>query len=311
MLQPVLYTPMLLGCGVYGQIIACGAHVQKRVSFEWEQHLERANRLLATSSATAEQRNFVKRALAKRGRDANGARPFKSGDVHAQYAQFENDETVLDANTDEVGALRLLQGHPNIVELHEFDARTCVITLERCDGDITMLMERHYEFYVSDMARLLSAMHHLRDRDVVHCDIKPENVLFCRAPSGRMIYKLCDFGLAERSGVSVLAQYKYTEGYRCWELLVCRDGESYVVLKFEHDWWALAITMLEMMIYHKRGRLYLLLMPSQLGCIELQALIDRLLKDIRCPETRRVLRAMLRACPGERVLPGEDFRLPT
>lgn len=48
------------------------------------------------------------------------------------------------------------------------------------------------------MRDVLRALRHMHQRHMVHCDIKPANVLFTRQQGGGYRFKICDMGLALR-----------------------------------------------------------------------------------------------------------------
>ena len=47
------------------------------------------------------------------------------------------------------------------------------------------------------LAEIADALHHAHQRDVIHRDIKPHNVVLAPHPSGGTIVKVLDFGLAK------------------------------------------------------------------------------------------------------------------
>lgn len=51
--------------------------------------------------------------------------------------------------------------------------------------------------------QIVQALHHLHTRRIMHCDVKPENILFVEA--GTLVIKLSDFGNAQ-SRYHLLAQ---------------------------------------------------------------------------------------------------------
>lgn len=297
-----------LGRGQYGCINVKTPHAQevnKTCPFDVLKHFINGHRLLH-SLLTLDQRKFVLNALPPDYQvdAAHTVSGYPAEQVRNKFEEFQSHETVRRVNKDEAAALQRVQGHDHIVKLLGFDELLCILHLERCAGDVTVLMHNNYRFDVYVLAQLPSALRHLQYQRVVHGDIKPENILFKRSPSGRVVLKLCDFGLAEPVGAIAFARYKYTEGYRCFELMTCRDEDAEVELKCEHDWWAMGITLLELLIYHKRGRLYAQMAALTSGLAQ-QLFIERLLQLIRCRVTQNALRQMLHVWPRQRRLPSD------
>nr|XP_005158873.1 serine/threonine-protein kinase D1 isoform X1 [Danio rerio] len=106
----------------------------------------------------------------------------------------------------EVAILQNLH-HPGIVNLEcmfETPERVFVV-MEKLHGDMLEMIlssekgrlpERITKFLVS---QILVALRHLHFKNIVHCDLKPENVLLASADSFPQV-KLCDFGFARIIG---------------------------------------------------------------------------------------------------------------
>lgn len=43
--------------------------------------------------------------------------------------------------------------------------------------------------------QIASGLDHMHENDVVHCDLKEENILLHKHPEGSIRAKICDFGL--------------------------------------------------------------------------------------------------------------------
>src|SRR6185436_7759294 len=49
---------------------------------------------------------------------------------------------------------------------------------------------------------VLSAMHHVHQKGIVHRDVKPANIFFAVEPDGHVIPKILDFGIAKLPAAS-------------------------------------------------------------------------------------------------------------
>uniref|UniRef100_A0A8C7GCE1 protein kinase C n=1 Tax=Oncorhynchus kisutch TaxID=8019 RepID=A0A8C7GCE1_ONCKI len=106
----------------------------------------------------------------------------------------------------EVAILQNLH-HPGVVNLEcmfETPERVFVV-MEKLHGDMLEMIlssekgrlpERITKFFVS---QILQALRHLHFKNIVHCDLKPENVLLASADAFPQV-KLCDFGFARIIG---------------------------------------------------------------------------------------------------------------
>ncbi|XP_061467943.1 ribosomal protein S6 kinase alpha-5 isoform X2 [Rhineura floridana] len=109
----------------------------------------------------------------------------------------------LEANTQrEITALKLCEGHPNVVKLHEVyhDQLHTFLVMELLKGGELLeriQKKRHFsETEASNiMRRLVSAVSHMHDVGVVHRDLKPENLIFIDENDNSEI-KIIDFGFA-------------------------------------------------------------------------------------------------------------------
>ncbi|KAL8169044.1 UNVERIFIED_CONTAM: Ribosomal protein S6 kinase alpha-5 [Gekko kuhli] len=109
----------------------------------------------------------------------------------------------LEANTQrEITALKLCEGHPNVVKLHEIyhDQLHTFLVMELLKGGELLERIRKKKLFSETeasyiMRRLVSAVSHMHDVGVVHRDLKPENLLFTDESDNSEI-KIIDFGFA-------------------------------------------------------------------------------------------------------------------
>ncbi|XP_029396636.1 ribosomal protein S6 kinase alpha-5 isoform X2 [Mus pahari] len=109
----------------------------------------------------------------------------------------------MEANTQkEITALKLCEGHPNIVKLHEVfhDQLHTFLVMELLNGgELFERIKRKKHFSETEasyiMRKLVSAVSHMHDVGVVHRDLKPENLLFTDENDNLEI-KVIDFGFA-------------------------------------------------------------------------------------------------------------------
>ena len=75
------------------------------------------------------------------------------------------------------------------------------LVLERCDADLRFLVQQGFVFtehmQILILLQLLDAVMYLHKCNVIHCDIKPSNVLVNFDMNGNVLVKLCDFGLSQ------------------------------------------------------------------------------------------------------------------
>ncbi|CAH1249874.1 KALRN [Branchiostoma lanceolatum] len=71
---------------------------------------------------------------------------------------------------------------------------------QRCDGELLEHLVKVPDLCEADivqyLAQLLEALQYIHSKDIVHLDIKPENLLLTKSESGQI--KLCDFGLSRQ-----------------------------------------------------------------------------------------------------------------
>ncbi|KAG8561879.1 hypothetical protein GDO81_015511 [Engystomops pustulosus] len=109
----------------------------------------------------------------------------------------------MESNTQkEIAAMKLCEGHPNIVKLHDVhhDQLHTFLVMELLKGgELFERIKKKKSFSESEasyiMRKLVSAVSHMHDVGVVHRDLKPENFLFTDESDNSEI-KIIDFGFA-------------------------------------------------------------------------------------------------------------------
>ncbi|GFY63841.1 ribosomal protein S6 kinase alpha-5 [Trichonephila inaurata madagascariensis] len=104
--------------------------------------------------------------------------------------------------TREIHLLKLCQGHPNIVNLHEVfqdEAHTYIVLELLRGGELLERIRKKSKFTESEAMKichqLVSAVNFMHSHGVVHRDLKPENLLYMDS-SDNAIIKIVDFGFA-------------------------------------------------------------------------------------------------------------------
>lgn len=93
--------------------------------------------------------------------------------------------------------------HPNIVTITDFVATRDVtfLVMELIEGEELVALLDRGPMPVRDafavMEQMLSSLAYAHERDVIHRDLKPQNVLVRRLPGGRLHAEILDFGLAK------------------------------------------------------------------------------------------------------------------
>lgn len=132
--------------------------------------------------------------------------------------------------------------------LKQGGAKLLVSRGEQYDGDVRSLGS---ELDLFDFAAQMDeALAFLRERRVIHRDIKPENVYFLREPSGNIVYKLGDFGLAtfaDKDGITTDKIYAGTMVFLDKPCLYAWEHDEEVPCSsFATDRFALGATLIQL-----------------------------------------------------------------
>ena len=155
-----------------------------------------------------EDRKVLKRGMACKVIDLNEFRS-PPGRVH-DVPLYE----AIEEMTREAQLMKTLD-HPNVVKFEQLfyihDPHTgfpfirTLLFMELCQGDVAKLLEQHpnKKFSQNEARRVMvdvcRGLKYLHDKDVVHFDIKPNNILYLTdSNTGDRVYKLTDFGLSQR-----------------------------------------------------------------------------------------------------------------
>lgn len=204
----------------------------------------------------------------------------------------------------EIKLLKSLK-HPHIVDMKDFlwDKQQIYIITEYCNGgDLSSYIKRRHMLPENIckifLRQLALAIRYMREHEVSHFDLKPQNLLLCRSP-GRYILKVADFGFAQHLKLGEAnTAIKGSLLYMAPEIVL---KESYDA---RADLWSIGNIFFECLY----GR-------APYRSVTVQELLDkiRLKQKIEFPSHVRIstecedlLRRLLRHNPAERIT-FEDF----
>lgn len=133
--------------------------------------------------------------------------------------------------------------HPNLIALKSFGLDDNSITMERGICDLSKFEEYNFsnEDYKNIFYQILCGMQHIHNRGLMHCDIKPANVVLFKDKK----VKLIDFGSCTKNGsflqISQFFNAAYTLQYRAPEIFETFHYNE------KADSWALGCTFYEIL----------------------------------------------------------------
>lgn len=159
---------------------------------------------------------------------------------------------IHEATIREVNILRMVAGHPYIIELHDvFESVTFIfLVFELCkQGElfdhltsVVTLSEKKTKVI---MKQLFEAVAHVHSKGIVHRDLKPENILL----DDNMNIKLTDFGFARvLEPGEKLQDLCGTPGYLAPETLKAAMVENAEGYSVEVDVWACGVIMYTLLV---------------------------------------------------------------
>ena len=144
--------------------------------------------------------------------------------------------------------------HDNIVRVFTYlkPVKWRFIVMEFCDvGNVDdLILKNGGELTVSmvkDFSRsILSALRYLHEQNIVHNDVKPENIMVHRTVNGQYMYKLADFGGAEpadRPYSSMLKSVSGTWAYMAPEKVLINKQTERLDYNAKADIYALGVSI--------------------------------------------------------------------
>lgn len=163
-----------------------------------------------------------------------------------------SDEGVYEATKREIEVLRMVAGHPFIIELHDvFESMTFIfLVFELCEhgelfDHLTTVVTLSEKKTKVIMRQLFEALAHVHGKGIVHRDLKPENILL----DDNYNIKLTDFGFAKvlQPG-ETLTDVCGTPGYLAPEVLHFAMFEGSEGYTHAVDLWACGVIMYTLLV---------------------------------------------------------------
>ncbi|TAK72537.1 MAG: serine/threonine-protein kinase [Gammaproteobacteria bacterium] len=149
----------------------------------------------------------------------------------------------LQKEIDLMGRLTKLNA-PNIVRflngVYDNVQHKCYVVMEYMPGTLSnFIADKKINFKQCEQvtAQLAKALDFLHRINIVHCDVKPDNILAKQQNNGKINIKLCDFGLATKMGT--MQYVNGTPEYLAPELLIGLGLGEKLPAEYSRDIWAL------------------------------------------------------------------------
>ena len=165
----------------------------------------------------------------------------------------------------EINTLRMCEGHPYIIDLHDvFETSTFIfLVFELCEKgelfdyltEVVTLSEKRTRYV---MRQLLEAIEFMHSKNIIHRDLKPENILL----DNHVNVKLSDFGFATISKDRDNFDLCGTPGYLAPEVLAVSMYDDAPPYGKEVDLWACGVIMYTLLVgcppFWHRKQMYML-----------------------------------------------------
>ncbi|KAG6455328.1 phosphorylase b kinase gamma catalytic chain, liver/testis isoform isoform X2 [Manduca sexta] len=160
--------------------------------------------------------------------------------------------TMRDATRQEIHILRMVAGHPYIIELQDvFESETFIfLVFELCKNgelfdyltSVVTLSEKKTRYI---MRQVLEGVRYVHSKSIVHRDLKPENILL----DDQLNVKITDFGFAKvlKDGER-LFELCGTPGYLAPETLKANMFDDAPGYGMEVDIWACGVIMFTLLV---------------------------------------------------------------
>uniref|UniRef100_A0A2A4K577 Serine/threonine-protein kinase ULK3 n=1 Tax=Heliothis virescens TaxID=7102 RepID=A0A2A4K577_HELVI len=219
-------------------------------------------------------------------------------------SRVKNSGSAVDNLITEIRLLKTLT-HPHIVHMKNFtwDDKNIYIIMEFCcGGDLSKYIHRYGRVPEKQvlyfLQQLASALKFLREKGVVHMDLKPHNLLLHKGSDGKYMLKVADFGFAQHMTTDSLRSVRGSPLYMAPEML---SGEYDARV----DLWSVGVIMYECLF--GRAPYSSNTFKELVDKIQRQAPIEIPAKASISPGCRDLLLRLLQHDPNNRISYEEFF----
>ncbi|XP_072946941.1 serine/threonine-protein kinase ULK3 isoform X2 [Epargyreus clarus] len=159
-------------------------------------------------------------------------------------SRIKHSGAAVDNLVTEIRLLKTLT-HPHIVHMKEFtwDDRNIYIIMEYCcGGDLSKYIQRYGRVPEKQvlyfLQQLASALKFLREKGVVHMDLKPHNLLLHKGSDGKYMLKVADFGFAQHMSEETMRSVRGSPLYMAPEMIAGKYDARV-------DLWSVGVIMYE------------------------------------------------------------------